>query len=90
MVITRPQSTNSAEVKITNMKDYCDNESDVSLPEFNSHNVTTENSNRLSNEQERDHERIRIERRLRETNRRIGELTRLVRILTENGKGCFL
>ena len=77
MVITRAQSTNSAEVKNTNMNDHSDTESDIGLPEFKSHNLTTENLIRHWNEQEREHERFRIERRFCEINRQISELTSL-------------
>ena len=65
------------------MNDYDDNSSDVSLPEFSTRSFEIENNTNDHGEQERDHERIRIERRFNEMNRQIGELTSLVRTLTE-------
>ena len=58
-----------------NMNENGDNESDISLLEFSSHNLVTENSKRHLNDQERDHEQMRIERRFNEMNMQLGELT---------------
>ena len=54
MVITRAQSTANFPARNTDINDYSDNESDLSLPEINSDNLIAENSSHLSNEQERD------------------------------------
>ena len=65
------------------MNDYSDNESDISLHELCSHNLGSENNTRHLNDQERDHERVRIEQRFNDMNRQIEELTSLVRTLPE-------
>ena len=83
MVITRARSTTNVQAQNTNMSDYSDNGSDISLPELNSHNLIAENSSHNSNEQERDQERIRFERRFNEMIKQTGELTSLVGTLTE-------
>ena len=82
MVITRAQSTTNVQNRNSNRNDFSYNESDISLPELNSHDPIAENSVN-SNEQERDHERIRIERRFNEMNNLSDELTSLVGTLTE-------
>ena len=69
MVITRAQSTTNAQARYTDKKYYRDNESDIiSWPELNSHDLINKNSSHHSDEQERDHEQIRIERRFNEMN----------------------
>ena len=68
MVITRAQSTAIFQARNTNMNVYSDNESDLSFSEINSDNLIAENSSHHFNEQQRDHERIRIERRFNDMN----------------------
>ena len=67
----------------TEMDESFDNDDTYSLPEISVNDV----ENRLNNEplesQEREHERIGIEQRFSEIVQQIGELARLVRILTE-------
>ena len=82
MVITRPQSKTNVQNRNSNRSDCSHNESDISLPKLNSHDPIAENIVN-SNEQERDHERIRIERRFNEINKQSDELTSLGGTLTE-------
>ena len=42
MVITRAHSKTNVQARNTNMNDYSDNESDISLHELNSHNLIAE------------------------------------------------
>ena len=82
MVITRYLSTANSQVRNTNINDNSDNKNDLSLPEIDSDNLSTENSSHHPNKKERDHERIPCERRFSEMNKQIKELTSLVRMLT--------
>ena len=65
------------------MDDFDDNASDLSLPEISRRTFGKENIGRDNVDQERDHERVRIQRRFNGLNRPIGELTSLVRTLNE-------
>ena len=65
------------------MTDYDDNASDISLPDLSTRTFELENNVNTFGEQKREHERMRIERSFNEMNRQIGELTSLVRTLTD-------
>ena len=55
MVITGAKSASNSQTSNTNMDDYSDNESDISLPGFGSQNVI---GHQQMAECERDHERV--------------------------------
>ena len=83
MIITRAQSASNNQANKTKTNNYSDNESDISLPGFESQNVIVRTDNGRMAECGRDHERVRIEQRFNDMNRLIGELTTLVLNLTE-------
>ena len=53
------------------MDDFDDNASDLRLPEVGTPTFEMENNDRNYDDQERNHERVRIERRFHEMNRQI-------------------
>ena len=61
------------------MAKYFNNDSDVSLPEFNSRNRDSE----INYETTLDYERVRIEQRFKDMKSQIGELTSMGKTLTE-------
>ena len=65
------------------MEDFSDSESNTSFPDLNSRNYNLEINDGNPIDHERDHEKIRIEQRFMEMNRQFGELTNLVKTLTE-------
>ena len=65
------------------MDDFDDNASNLGLPGVGTRTFELENNDQSYGDQERDHERIRIESRFNELNKQVGELTSLVRTLTE-------
>ena len=65
------------------MNEFSDNDNNVSFPEHYSRGQNSETNNENLSDQERDHQRIRIELRFSDMNRQIGELTSLVKTLTE-------
>ena len=83
MVNTRAQTSQNNQNREGEMNDYDYNSSDMSLPEFSNRTFQLESDFKNFSEQEREHARIRIERRCNEMNRQIGELTTLVRTLTD-------
>ena len=83
MVNTRSQAPQSNQIREDVMSDYDDNSSDISLPDFGTRTFEIKKNTNNYGEQERDHQRLRIERRFNEMNRHVGELTSLVRTLTE-------
>ena len=83
MVNTRAQASLSTQSREDEMNDYDDNSSDISLSEFGTRTFEIEINTKNYGEQDRDNERIRIERSFSEMIGQIGELTSLVRTLTE-------
>ena len=86
MVTTRAQASQTnlpREDEMDGEDDFDDNASDLSLPGIGSRTFEIESFDRNYEDQEKDHERVRIERRFNEMSRQIGELTTLVRTLTE-------
>ena len=83
MIITRAQSASNNQANHTFMDEYSANDSDISLPGFSLQNINARNNNQQMIDCERDHERLRIEQGFNDMNRQIGELTSLVRALTE-------
>ena len=81
MVNTRSQTSQDNQNREGEINDYDDNSSDMRLPEFSNRTFQLENNVKNFSEQEREHARIRIERRCNEMNKQIGELTSLVRTL---------
>ena len=83
MVNTRVQASQNNQSREDEMNDFDDNSSKLSPPEFGTRTFEIKNNAHSYGEQERDHERVRIERSFSEMNRQNGELTSLVRTLTE-------
>ena len=83
MVNTRAQASQNKLPREDEMDDFDDNASDLSLPGIGSRTFEIENFDRNYEDQERDHERVGIERRFDEMSRQIDDLTSLVRTLTE-------
>ena len=83
MVITRPQVSSKNQSERTNMEEFSDEDSDVSLSELQSKSFYVENNTETTSYHERDHENIRIEQRFNEVNRQIGGITSMVKALTE-------
>ena len=83
MVNTRAQTSQNNPNREDEMNDYDDNSSDISLQEFSTRTFELENIVNNFSEQEREHERVRIERRFNEMNRQIRELYPLVRTLMD-------
>ena len=83
MVNTRAQASQNNLSREEEMDDFDDNASDLSLPGVGTRTFEKENNDRIYENQERDHERVRIERRFKDMNRQIGELTSSVRTLPE-------
>ena len=81
MVNTRAQTSQTILATEDDVNDYDNNSSDISLPEFGTRTFELESNVNNFSEQEREHERVRIERRFNEMNRQIGESTSLVRTL---------
>ena len=83
MVNTRAQASLSTQSREDEMNYYDDNSSDISLSEFGTRTFEIEINTKNYGEQDRDNERIPIERSFSEMIGQIGELTSLVRTLTE-------
>ena len=63
--------------------DYSDKENNISVADHYSGCYLNDQNDEMLRQQERDHERSRIEQKFMEMNRQIGELTSMVRALTE-------
>ena len=83
MVNTRAQASQNSLPRNDGMDESDDNSSDITLPDVGTRTFELQSNERNYDDLERDHERVCIERRFNDMNRQIGELTSLVRTLTE-------
>ena len=83
MVNTKSQMLRENTVEQTGDDEYSDNEDNISVADHYSGSYFNDCSDEAMRSQERDHERSRIEQRFLDMNRQIGELTSMVRALTE-------
>ena len=76
--------------KIGNMNDLIDNNETTCLPDFPLEDTENgiKNENLEIHEREREHERVRIDRRFSDMNIQFGELTSLEKILREKFTFC--
>ena len=82
-MINRSQSATDNRTDRIEMEEYSDNDSNGSMPDPNPRNFNVGINEEQMINQERDHERIRIEQRFNDMKRQIEELTSLIRTLTE-------
>ena len=83
MVNTRSQILRENRVEQTGEDVYSDTEDNISVADHYSGSYFNDHDDEAVRSQERDHERSRIEQRFMEMNKQIGELTSMVRALTE-------
>ena len=83
MVNTRSQILRENRVEQTEEDRYPDNEDNISVADHYSGSYFNDYNDEAMRSQERDHERSRIEQRFLEMTKQIGELTSMVRALTE-------
>ena len=83
MVTTRLQSNRDNRIELTEINIYSNDDDNASIAHLYSRNYFQENNEEAMRSQERDHERRRIEQRLSDMNRQLGELTSIVRALIE-------
>ena len=83
MVNTRSQILRENRVEQTREDECSDNEDNISVADHYSGSYFNDHDDEAVRSQERDHERSRIEQRFLKKNKQIGELTSMVRALTE-------
>ena len=83
MLNTRSQILRENRVEQTGGDEYSDNEDNISVADHYSGSYFNDHDDETLRSQEKDHERSRIEQRFLEMNMQIGELTSMVRALTE-------
>ena len=80
---TRSQILRANRVEQTGEDEYSDNEDIISVADHYSGSYFNDHDDEAVRSLERDHERFSIEQRFMEMNQQIGELTSMVRALTE-------
>ena len=80
---TRSQILRENKSERTEEDGYSDNEDNISVADHYSGSYFNDCNDEAMRSQEKDHERSRIEQRLLAMNKQIGELTSMVRVLTE-------
>ena len=83
MVDTRSQILRENRVEQSEDDRFPDNDDNVSVADHYRESNFGENDEETMRSSERDHERLRIEQRFIDMNRQIGEMTSIVRALTE-------
>ena len=83
MVNTKSQILRENRVEQSGGDEYSDNEDNIGVVDHYSGSYFNDHDDEVMRSQERDHERSRIEQRFLEMNKTIGELTSMVRALTE-------
>ena len=83
MIMTRSQASRNGRTDHVEAGTFSDEDSNDSMPDIPSRNSYADSIVEAMRSWERDHENYRIEQRFMEMNRQIGELTSIVRALTE-------